>query len=142
MTNAKVTQTARLDKDLELAVAHSWSELTSRSHAQLVHIEYQTDDHGSLEFLKVWDSNVRGHWDLICEMWLQALWSNPVGLRFANDYRSPVFTQALDRATVDGNSNSYLPNHHRLIQVYPPSEGSGVETTATLDVNAAVPSPA
>lgn len=139
MTNLKVTQTAQLDKALESAVTHRWSELMSHSPAELVHIEYQTDDRGSIEFLKVWASNNRGHWDLICEMWLRALWSSPVGFRFANHYSSATLEQALNLATKEGSSNSYLPDHHRLIQVYPPVTGPGTDPIATVDVNAAVP---
>lgn len=140
MPNAKVIQTARLDNALELAVTQNWSEFMSGTRAELVHIEYQTDDHGSLEFLKVWDSDARGHWDLICEIWLRALWSNVVGMRFANDYSSPALAHALDLATADGTSNSYLPGHHRLIQVYPPNREDQVATGATPIVNPAVQS--
>src|SRR5512140_289278 len=84
MTDMKVTNMKRLDRALESAVLQHWSELLPDAPSGQVHIEYETDDKGGLEFLKIWASTVRGYWNLVCEMWLQALWSNPVGLRFAN----------------------------------------------------------
>lgn len=61
----------------------------------LIHIEYHVDALGSVEFMKVWASTVRGHWDLVCEHWMHARASYGSGLRFANK------SEGLENARVD-----------------------------------------
>lgn len=115
-------QIARLDRTLEYAVAQSWDELMPNSTSGLIHIEYQTGEDGSVDFLKVWASTVRGHWNLVCELWMRPLWSHTTGLRFANNFKSPDFARALE--LVMGHESSFLKLSDRqgTIQVYPPSD--------------------
>src|SRR5579885_468614 len=103
MTDSQVTRTERLERALEAAVLQCWKELmpVRSSGSGLIHVEYQTSSNGALQFLRVWSSTVRGYWNLVCEMWMQALWSNLVGVSFANDYRCVAFAPALRLATQD-----------------------------------------
>lgn len=119
MTDLHVTQTKRLDGALESAVLQNWKELLPNAPSGQIHIEYETDDKGHLEFLKIWASTVRGYWNLVCEMWLQPLWSNDVGLRFANDFHSASLAAALGKATQDAGLTPNLRNHHGLILLGP-----------------------
>ncbi len=120
MTDLQVTDTKRLDRRLEAAVSQTWLDLLPGAPSGQFQIEYETDDKGGLEFLKVWASTIKGHWNLVCEMWLQALWSNSVGLRFANDFHSEALAASLESATREAGSTSSLCNHHGFIQVGPP----------------------
>jgi hypothetical protein len=138
MMDLNVIQTARLDSALKRAVIESWHELMPDSPSGLIHIEYQTGDDGSLEFLKIWASTTWGYWNLVCEMWMRALWSNALGLRFANDYHSATFAKALDLAMGQGRSDLNLANQHGLIQVDACSsnERTEVNPSATVPVAA------
>jgi hypothetical protein len=138
MANSQVTRTERLDRTLQAAVVQSWEELMPGSPSGQIHVEYQTGSNGALEFLRIWSSSVRGHWDLICEMWLQALWSNAVGLRFANNYRSAALTTALGVATQDAGPGSTLPDHQGFIQVQRPTAELRTDTPIFQTATAAV----
>jgi hypothetical protein len=83
MTNAQMTKMTRFDHALQAAVLQSWGDLMPDPSSGQIDIEYETGSDGALEFLKIWSSTVRGCWNLVCEMWLQAFWSNFVGLTFA-----------------------------------------------------------
>ena len=119
MTDLQMTHTKRLDYALESAVVHNRKELLPDAPSGQIHVEYETDDKGGLEFLKIWASTVRGYWNLVCEMWLQPLWSNRVGLRFANDFHSASLAAALGKATQDAGLTPNLRNHQGLILIVP-----------------------
>jgi hypothetical protein len=118
MTDLQVAQTKRFDDALESAVLQNWNELLPHAPSAQIHIEYETDDKGDLEFLKIWASTVRGYWNLVCEMWLQALWSNAVGLRFANDFHSAELAVEVEKATREAGADKSR-NHHGLILLGP-----------------------
>ena len=135
MTQSQIIRTESLNRALESAVAQSWSELMPLSAPSQVHIEYQTGGNGALELLRIWTSTTRGYWDLICEMWFQALWSHNVGLRFANGFHSPVLADALSQATRDAGANSFLPSQRNLIQINPSSQEHNIDTVG-LEITA------
>jgi hypothetical protein len=72
-SNSQQEQTDRLDRSLEYAAVQSWDELMPDPASGLIHVEYQTGSDGSLDFGKVWASVCRGHWKLVCEVWMRSL---------------------------------------------------------------------
>jgi hypothetical protein len=112
----------QLECALQSAVAQNWDDLMPDSKSGLIHIEYQTGDDGSLDFLLIWASTVRGYWDLVCEFWVRPLWSYTIGLRFSKNYHSVEFGRTLKHLMKDGSAFLELPDKHGLIQVYPPRE--------------------
>lgn len=122
ITDTQAMQRDRLDHALEYAVIQSWDELMPSSPSGLIQIEYQTGGDGSIEFLMIWASSIRGHWKLVCEFWMRPLWSHATGLRFSNDFHSAGFAHALELVMEHESAFSKLPDQHGLIQVYPPTE--------------------
>lgn len=120
--DSQVMQAARLDHALSYAVVQSWDELMPDSASGLIQIEYQTGDDGSIEFLKVWASTIRGYWKLVCEFWMRPLWSHAIGLRFSNDYHCAEFARTLEAVMGHEDAFSKLPAQHGLIQIYPPTQ--------------------
>jgi hypothetical protein len=121
-TAPQLTQTIRLDRALENTVIQSWDELMPDSTSGLIHLEYQAGNDGSLEFLRIWASTVRGSWKLICEYWIRPLWSHAVGLRFESDYYSEDLARNLEFVIGRETALSKLPDQIGLIQIYPPTE--------------------
>jgi hypothetical protein len=115
-------QAAGLDHALEYAVVQGWDELMPGSTEGVVHIEYQTEADGSLDFLKIWASAIRGHWNLVCELWMRPLWSHTTGLSFGGDYRSGNFSHAVELVIAHADTFSKFPHEQGLIQIYPPTE--------------------
>lgn len=54
----------QLDAMLADALVLYWSDLMPELTSGLIHVEYRVEPHGSVEFMKVWASTTRGHWDL------------------------------------------------------------------------------
>lgn len=124
MTNiisSRTVQMVRLDRALEYAVIQSWDDLMPESTSGLIHLEYQTGADGSLDFLTILASTIRGHWSLICELWIRPLWSHATGLSFSNGYHSEAFACTLKSVIEHESSFTKLPNPHGLIQIYPPT---------------------
>lgn len=114
--------TARLDRALEYAVIQSWDELMPDPLSGLIHIEYQTASDRSLDFLKIWSSTLRGHWNLICEYWNRPLWSHATGLHREDRCHSETFARTLEFLMRNADSFRNLPDQQGLIQVYPPTQ--------------------
>src|SRR5512142_1802500 len=111
----------RLDRTLECAVILSWDELMPDSSSGLIHIEYRTGADGWLEYLKLWSSTIRGHWNLVCELWMRPLWSHATGLTFGKDLHSADFAHILELVMRHENAFSKLPDRDGLIQIFPPT---------------------
>lgn len=143
VASSQPMQTARLGRALEYAVVQSWDGLMPDATSGAIHIEYETGSDGLVDFLKIWASTVRGHWNLVCEFWVRPLWSHVTGLRFANDYYSADFARTLE--FVIGHENAFvkLPDRRGLIQVSPPTEEERKEaerwTTVAFNYDGAVP---
>lgn len=114
--------TLQLECALQSAVAQNWDELMPDSKSGLIHIENQNGDDGSLDFLLIWASSVRGYWDLVCQFWVRPLWSHTVGLLFSNNYHSETLAHTLKSLMGQEGTFAKLPGKHGLIQVYPPKE--------------------
>ncbi len=114
--------TARFDRALEYVVIQNWDQLMPDSTSGLIHIEYQTGPGGSLDYLLIWASTVRGYSKLVCEYWMRPLWNHATGLRFHNDYHSVDFAHTLEFVMGHEDAFSKLPDQHGLIQIYPPTQ--------------------
>ena len=121
ISDSQAMQMARLDHTLEYAVVHSWDELMPSAVSGLIHIKYHTDEDRSLAFLKIWASTVKGYWKLVCELWMQPLWSHAIGLRFGDHYHSPDLAHTLEFVMRHEDAFLKLPDQDGLIQVYPPT---------------------
>jgi hypothetical protein len=108
-----------LDQILESAVVLSWKDLLPGKRTSLVHVEYRLGPGGSLEFLKVWSSIIRGHQYLVCE-WNPA--TNYVS--FSNDFYSKDLAQMLESIIQHQAVFSKDLTLHRdgLVQIHPPTE--------------------
>jgi hypothetical protein len=125
LSNSQPEQPARFECALKNAVIEEWDELMPDSKSGLIHIEYQTGREGSLDFLTIWASTIRGYWSLVCEQWMRPLWSQAAGLTFHNDYHSLCFAHGLELVMQQHNGHLNLPDRRGLIQVYPPQEVEG-----------------
>ena len=110
-----------LDQILESAVVLSWKDLLPGTRTSLVHVEYRLGPGGSLEFLKVWSSIIRGHQYLVCE-WTPSAAANHV--RFSNDFYSKDLAQMLESIIQHQAIFSKDLTLHRdgLVQIQPPTE--------------------
>ena len=115
-------ETARLDRALEYAVIQNWDQLMPDSTSGLIHIEYQTGRDGSLDFLLIWASTIRGYWNLVCEYWMRPLWNHATGLRFGKKYYSVDFARTPEFLMGHEDAFSKLSDPHGLLQIYPPTQ--------------------
>lgn len=143
LTNSRAMEEAQLDHALQYAVVQSWDELMPDPASGLIHIEYETGDDGSLDFVKIWASTVRGHWNLVCEFWVRPLWSNATGIRFANDYYSADLARTLEFVIKHADAFAKLPHRPGFLQVSPPTEEERKEaqrwTTVAFNHDGALP---
>jgi hypothetical protein len=110
-----------LDEILESAVVLSWKDLLPGPRTSLVHLEYRLGPDGSLEFLKVWSSIIRGHQYLVCE-WTPSAAANHVS--FSNNFYSKDLAQMLESIIQHQATFSKDLTLHRdgLVQIHPPTE--------------------
>ena len=115
--------TIGFDRLLESAVVLSWEDLMQASESGLVHVEYRVGPGKPLEYLKVWSSKTRGHWNLVCE-WLRASPSQHDGLAFSNHYHSADLTKMLEFVMQHQYTfpNASQPQRDGLIQVHSPAQ--------------------
>jgi len=128
--NLQTAATLRLDRALENAVVLGWNELMPKTTAGVIHVEYHAGPDHSLEYVKIWAANERGHCNLVCEYWTCSLWSHVPGLSFGKGYRSGNFSHRLESVMLHQASFAKLPLQDGSIHVYPPTES---ERTAAAD---------
>ena len=118
-TGANIT----LDRILECAVVLSWKDLLPGTKTNLVHVEYRLGPGGSLEFLKVWSSIIRGHQYLVCD-WTCTPSSVASHVTFSNDFYSQELAQMLESIIQHQAAFSKDLTLHRdgLVQIHPPTE--------------------
>ncbi|MGA7459261.1 MAG: hypothetical protein WBW69_03505 [Candidatus Korobacteraceae bacterium] len=126
----------RVDAILADAVVLNWGDLMPGPTTGLIHIEYHVEALGSIEFLKVWASTVRGYWNLICEHWMRWDDSHQSGLHFNNGYKSDGLTRMLDR--IMQHQEIFLlgaiPGKDRMIQVAPPTDADRTGANMMMEV--------
>lgn len=115
-------QQRRLCDAIGEAISVTWADVMPHSDEGLIQVEYGPGTDNQIEWLKVWSSTQRGHWNLVCEYWMAEHPFGNIGLQFAAGYHSDVLGQSLNLimqhqrqfASPDKGSLS-------LIQVYPPA---------------------
>lgn len=97
MSSLQPAANLKIKRVLESAVILGWNELLSGSESAIVHVEYATAPEPSLQYLKIWRSETRGKWDLICEYWISAGSAAlpKMGLTFRPGYHSVRLGQTL-----------------------------------------------
>ncbi len=139
MAAAPVLQTVEsipFDEVLADTVVLSWNDLMAEPSSGLIHIEYHVESLGSVEFLKVWASTIRGEWNLICEYWMRAGGSHESGLRFFGGYKSTELEQALQ--SILQHRELFLvgtaPGDDHMIQVFPPTDAERVAAGKRMSI--------
>ena len=126
----------RMDAILADALILNWSDLMPELTSGLIHIEYHVDALGSVEFVKVWASTMRGHWNLICEARMRWDTSQQTGPHFSNSYNSDGLASMLD--TIMRHQEVFFvgtaPGKDRMIQVYPPTDADRAEASTVLEL--------
>jgi hypothetical protein len=119
----KISEGQSLDQVLESAVVENWAELMRGGATGLVHIEYAFGAGGTLDFLQVWSSTIRGHWLLACEYWMSSSKFHGSGVRFNNGFQSAGLARILDLVMQHQNSFVLPPNRGRqgLLQIETPA---------------------
>ena len=124
-----------LDTVLADALVLNWSDLMPELTSGLIHVEYHVEPRGSIEFIKVWASTTRGHWDLVCEYFLRSGASGKSGLRFANGYKSEGLERMLESIMQD--PETFLPGTStgadHMIRVPPPTEKDSAAATGMME---------
>ncbi len=125
-----------LDAILTDAVILNWSELMPELRSGQIHIEYHVEATGSVEFVKVWGSTIRGYWSLICEHRMRWNTAHQSGLHFSNGYKSDRLAEMLD--TIMQRQGALLvgaaPGKDRMIQVHPPTDDDRVAASGMMEV--------
>jgi hypothetical protein len=124
------------DEALADSVVLSWNDLMPEPSSGLIHIEYHVEPLGSVEFVKVWASTIRGEWNLICEHWSRAGGSHESGLRLLGGYKSAGLERMLQ--SVLQHREIFLvgtaPGSDRMIQVFPPTDPERVADGKRMNV--------
>jgi hypothetical protein len=113
-----------LERTLESAVIVSWADLIHNAQTGLIHIEYGFAPAGTLDYLKIWSSLIRGHWLLACEYWMSESTFHSAGVRFDNGYESEGLSNILERVMQHQTSFVLPENMGRqgLLQIPTPTE--------------------
>ncbi len=129
-------ESVRVDAMLADALVLNWNDLMPETDSGLIHVEYHVEPLGSVEYMKVWASTVRGYWKLVCEHWMHRDMTHQGGLRFNNGYKSDQLGKMLE--TIMQHQEIFLvdaaPGKDRMIQVQPPTEADKSAANSMLEV--------
>ncbi len=101
-----------------------------------IHIEYHVEAMGSVEFLKIWASTIRGYWNLVCERWMLGGNSHQGGLHFTNGYNSDRLAKMLD-TIMQHQAIFFLgaaSGKDRMIQVHPPTDDGRTSANRMMEL--------
>jgi hypothetical protein len=129
-------ESMEMDAILADAIVLNWSDLMPELTSGLIHIEYHVESLGSVEFVKVWASTIRGYWNLICEHWMRSGGSHQNGPNFRNGYKSDGLARMLD--TIMQHQEVFLvgtsPGKDRMIQVQPPTDADRAAASKMMEL--------
>jgi hypothetical protein len=130
----KFDQNQSLERILESAIVVSWEDLMHGAQTGLIHIEYNFAPDGTLEYLKVWTSIIRGHWFLVCDYWMSASKFHGAGMHFENGYQSETLAHILEVIMQHQDSFALVPNLGRqgLLQVPTPTQQESTAAAASM----------
>jgi hypothetical protein len=114
-------QQRRLCDAIGEALSVTWADVMPQPDKGLIQVEYEPGSEHSIDWLKVWSSTKRGHWNLVCEYWMAEHPFGKAGLQFASGYHSDVLGESL-RLIMQHQPQFASPEGSlNLIQVYPPA---------------------
>ena len=124
----------QLDRILEAAVIVSWPELIADSASGSVHVEYDFGPDGEVIFLRIWLSETRGVWHLVCSCCLPTSGSRDRYVQFENGYASERLAETLNFAMHHQDVFLPSPNLGRqgLLQIANPSEKERANAAASI----------
>jgi hypothetical protein len=124
-----------LDRTLECAVTASWEDLMPLAESGLIHIEYGFSTGGSIDYLKLWSSTIRGQWHLACEYWMSPSTFHSPGIHFETGHKSDVLARNLD--LIMQHQKAFLApvnlGRNGLLQIQQPTNQQ--RATATTSIN-------
>ena len=130
----KFNQDQSLERILESAVIVSWEDLMHGAQKGLIHIEYGFTPSGTLDYLKIWLSMIRGHWLLACEYWMSDSTFHGTGVRFESGYQSEGLAHILE-SVMQHQTSFLLPEdmgRQGLLQIPTPTQEESTAATALL----------
>ena len=115
-------QQRRLRDAIGEAISVTWAEVMPQCDKGLIHVEYEPGPKHPIEWLKVWSTTTRGHWNLVCEYWMNEHPLGKIGLQFAAGYHSDGLGESL-KLIMQHQRQFTAPEKGslNLIQVYPPA---------------------
>jgi hypothetical protein len=130
------TDSIQVDTILSDALVLNWGDLMPELTSGLIHIEYHVEPLGSVEYMKVWASTIRGYWSLICEHWMRWDASHQSGLHFRNGYASDTLARMLDPIMQHQEifRVGATPGKDRMIQVHPPTDADRTAASKVMEV--------
>ena len=130
----KHSEDQSLERILESAVVVSWADLIPGAQTGSIHIEYGFAAGGTLDYLKVWSSTIRGQWLLACEYWMSASTVHSTGVQFHNGYRSEGLAHILESVMQHQTAFSLPVDFGRqgLLQIPTPTQEESVAASALV----------
>jgi hypothetical protein len=130
----KLSENQSLERILESAIVVSWADLMPIAQTGLIHIEYGFAASGTLDYLKVLSSIIRGQWLLACEYWMSASAFHGAGVHFHNGYQSEGLAHILE-SVMRHQSAFSLPadlGRQGLLQIPTPTQEESLVAAASV----------
>lgn len=121
--NMSETECQQLDRILEAAVIVSWPELMADGEPGSIHVEYDFGPKGEVSLLRIWLSQTRGVWHLVCS-YSDSTSGRNRSIQFENGYASERLAETFTFAMRHQDIFLPPPNLGRqgLLQIAAPSE--------------------
>lgn len=107
---------------LSEALLASWNDVMPQVDKGLIHIEYESQEHQPIDWIRIFSSTTWGYWNLICTYSMHQQPLGSTGLSFGPGYQSATLSKSLER--IMQHQQMFAPPEtaqHGLIQVSPPS---------------------
>ena len=130
----KFDQNQSLERILESAIVVSWDDLMQGAPTGLIHIKYDFAPDGTLEYLAVWSSVIRGNWLLVCNYRMSASKFHAADIHFENGYQSETLAHILEVIMQHQDRFALVPNLGRqgLLQVPTPTQEESTVAAASM----------
>lgn len=129
------TECQQLDRILESTVIVSWPELMAESESGSVHVEYDFGPKSEITFVRIWLSETRGVWHLVCSYSVSTSGPRKSHIQFENGYVSERLAETLNFAIQHQDIFLPPPNLGRqgLLQIGSPSEKERAAAITLID---------
>ena len=129
-----MNQHQNFDQILGSAVVANWIDLMRGARSGLIHVEYGFAPSGTLDYLQVWSSTVRGRWLLACAYRMSASGFHDTGVHFDNGYESEGLAHVLELLIAHQSAFAAPRNLGRagLLQIAMPTQQESSAATASL----------